>query len=69
MNSSLSLFLHKHDLKQDQIFTHVLKLDKENTIKQMKQNIEIILFILENYTTLHICVWQNFVALEDYQFT
>ena len=31
-----SVFLHKYDLKHDQIFTQVLKLDKVNPFKQMR---------------------------------
>ncbi len=32
-----SIFLHKYDPKHNQIFTKVLKVDKENPIKQMRQ--------------------------------
>lgn len=32
--SEFDLFLHKYDLKQNQNFMQVLKLDKENPIKQ-----------------------------------
>ncbi len=33
----LSIFLHKYDPKHNQIFAQVLKVDKENPIKQMRQ--------------------------------
>ncbi len=32
-----SIFLHKYDPKHNQIFAQILKVDKENPIKQMRQ--------------------------------
>ncbi len=53
-----SIFLHKYDPKHNQIFTQVLKVDKENPIKQMRQKYFIChLFIQENDPVLHICEW------------
>ncbi len=49
-----STFLHKYDPKHHQIFAQVLKVDKENPIKQM-----------DNDPILHICEWQKYVNLLD----
>ncbi len=57
-----SIFLHKYDPKHNQIFAQVLKVDKENPIKQMRQKY---LFIQENDPILHIYEWQKYVNLLD----
>lgn len=38
----------------------VLKADKGNTVKQMRQKYNM---HIQNYPILHICVWQNNVIL------
>ena len=46
------------------ISIQVLKLDKETSVKQMRQKpYTYLLFIKENYPVLHICVWQKYVNL------
>ncbi len=59
-----SIFLHKHDPKRHRIFAQVLKVDKENPLKQMRQKYFLChLFIQENDPILHICEWQKYVNL------
>ncbi len=66
-----SIILHKYDPKHNQIFVKkkkkkVLKVDRENPIKQMTQKYFLChLFIQENYPILHICEWQKYVNLLD----
>ncbi len=63
-----SIFLHKYDTKHYQIFAQVLKVDRENPIKQIRQKYFLChLFIQENYPILHICEWQKYVNLLDWQ--
>lgn len=60
--SEFSSFQHKYDLKHGQIFTLLLKLDKGNPIKQIRQKMTLIrLLIVKNYPILNICVWQKHV--------
>ncbi len=62
----LYIFLHKYDPKHHQIFAQVLKVDKENWIKQMRQKCFLChLFIEKNDPVLHICVLQKYVNLLD----
>ncbi len=64
----LYIFLHKYDPKYNQIFTQVMKVNKENSIKQMRQKKNMYLFIQENDPILHICEWYKYVNLLDQQF-
>lgn len=51
------LFLCKYDLKGNPIFIQVPELDKRNLIKQIKQNITLILlFTKENGPISNLCV-------------
>ncbi len=60
-----SIFLHKYD-PQLQIFAQVLKVDKENPIKQMRQKYFLChLFTQENGPIMHFCEWQKYVNLFD----
>ncbi len=62
-----SIFLHKYDPKH-QIFIQVLKVDKENRIKQVREKYFLChLFIEKNYPVLHICALQKYVNLWDEQ--
>ncbi len=48
------------------IFAQVLKVDKENPLKQMRQKYFLFhLFIQENDPILHIREWQKYVNLLD----
>ncbi len=48
----LSIFLHKYDLERNQIF---LKVDKDNPIKQILNNIFFVIYLLrKNDPILHI---------------
>ncbi len=63
-----SIFLHKYDPKHNQIFAQILKVDKENPIKQLRQKYFLFhSFIRENDPILHICEWQKYVNLLDKQ--
>ena len=60
------LFLHKYDLKLNQISIYILKVDKETSDKQMRQKpytCAFSLFIEENDPMLHICASQKYVNL------
>ncbi len=60
----LSIFLHKYDPKHHHIFIQVLKVDKENRIKQVREKYFLCnLFIEKNDAVLHICVLQKYVNL------
>ena len=50
--SEFSVFLHKYDLKRDQIFTQVLKLDKVNPIKHMRKK----MFSSFSFNVTYFCV-------------
>ncbi len=54
------IFLHKYDPKQQQI-SAVLKVDKENPIKQMRQNIFFVIYLLrKNYPLLNVCALKKY---------
>ncbi len=42
-----------------------MKVNKENSIKQMRQKKNMYLFIQENDPILHICEWYKYVNLLD----
>ncbi len=63
-NIEFSIFLHKYDPKQQHFIIKVLKVDKKNPIKQVREKYFICqLFIEKYYPVLHICALQKYVNL------